>query len=201
MLRWRMLRRRRSQRPCAFLPSDRVAEIYAGFEFHKRRSVLAKLRHQKPVSDDVRQCIAAWLYVQLQSQRKFGGAQRVAEILSDVQPESESQLLDALARQDPEMVSRITARMFRFDDVQSMNAADLSMLIRNIDLTLWAKALQKQSALRCRIEKVVTKHSAASLKEKIEYFGCIDADQIQPARRHIANVAKYLRQSKRLLCA
>ncbi|HOY64874.1 MAG TPA: flagellar motor switch protein FliG, partial [bacterium] len=71
-----------------------------------------------------------------------GGIGGVVEILNRVGRKTESEIMDKLSEEDPELAEEIKKRMFVFEDIVKINDRDLQQVLRQVESAQLATALK-----------------------------------------------------------
>jgi hypothetical protein len=102
-------------------------------------------------------------------------------------------ILDDISRNSPELASIIRQRMLLFEDIARMHDYDIGAILKNVETSQWAVALQGTSEeLMQKINKNISKRAAQMLQEEIEYQSPCEQSRIENVRREIVYVMRRL---------
>lgn len=116
----------------------------------------------------------------------FNGPKIVADILNRAQQNTEFQVLDHIAQQDPELADSIRDKMFIFEDVKHLTDQDIRVLIRELDTHDLALSLKNADEdVKKRFFSNLSKNRAQMLKEEIEFLGKVRLSEVHEAQQKI----------------
>ncbi len=174
----------------AELPVGVASGIVNELEPVLRVSVLRRLCDTElPSDDDVTQLVymLKLRYNKLVNQQfSRSGIECAANVISCTDPDTREVLIEQIRSSDPELACRLSQSIFNFDDLVMLDDAQIKMLLRQTDTSLWAPAL-KNATFETR-KKVL--HNMASvagrvLSEEISLIGNVNEPVANRARREI----------------
>lgn len=120
-----------------------------------------------------------------------GGIQGIVEILNRVGRKTETEIMDKLGENDPELAEEIKKRMFVFEDIIKLGDRDLQQVLRSVEGAQLSTALKNQKEeVQDKIYKNMSKRAADMLKEDMEYAGPVRLREIEEAQQHIVNTIR-----------
>ncbi len=129
----------------------------------------------------------------------FDGPKVVANILNRARQDTEYNVLDHIAHQDPELAESIREEMFVFDDLQHLSDQNMRALLKELDTNDLALALKNASTtIKNRFFVNLSKNRAQLLKEEIEFLGKVRLSEVQQAQQKIAQTVRMLQESGQL---
>jgi len=118
---------------------------------------------------------------------------RVAEVINLLGPEAEERILKQLADEAPDMVERIKAMMFVFEDLRTLSDADMRKVLMNVDTQVLAMALKTASeGLKEKIFSNLSRRAAETVREELELLGRKPLSQVKAAQQQIVETVRGL---------
>lgn len=125
-----------------------------------------------------------------------GGISGVVEILNRVGRKTESEIMDKLSEEDPELAEEIKKRMFVFEDIVKISDRDLQQVLRQVESAQLATALKNMKEdVQQKVYNNMSKRAAEMLKEDMEYAGPVRLREIEEAQQHIVNTIRGMIES------
>jgi flagellar motor switch protein FliG len=125
-----------------------------------------------------------------------GGIAGVVEILNRVGRKTESEIMDKLSEEDPELAEEIKKRMFVFEDIVKIGDRDLQQVLRQVESAQLATALKNmKEEVQAKVFGNMSKRAAEMLKEDMEYAGPVRLREIEEAQQHIVNTIRGMIES------
>lgn len=125
-----------------------------------------------------------------------GGISGVVEILNRVGRKTESEIMDKLSEEDPELAEEIKKRMFVFEDIVKISDRDLQQVLRQVESAQLATALKNmKDDVQQKVFNNMSKRAAEMLKEDMEYAGPVRLREIEEAQQHIVNTIRGMIES------
>jgi flagellar motor switch protein FliG len=125
-----------------------------------------------------------------------GGIGGVVEILNRVGRKTESEIMDKLSEEDPELAEEIKKRMFVFEDIVKINDRDLQQVLRQVESAQLATALKNmKDEVQQKVYGNMSKRAAEMLKEDMDFAGPVRLREIEEAQQHIVNTIRGMIES------
>ncbi len=125
-----------------------------------------------------------------------GGIAGVVEILNRVGRKTESEIMDKLSEEDPELAEEIKKRMFVFEDIVKIGDRDVQQVLRQVESAQLATALKNmKEEVQQKIFGNMSKRAADMLKEDMEFAGPVRLREIEEAQQHIVNTIRGMIES------
>jgi len=120
-----------------------------------------------------------------------GGIQGIVEILNRVGRKTETEIMDKLGEDDPELAEEIKKRMFVFEDIVKLGDRDMQQVLRQVESAMLATALKNvKDEVQDKVFKNMSKRASDMLKEDMEYAGPVRLREIEEAQQHIVNTVR-----------
>ena len=125
-----------------------------------------------------------------------GGIGGAVEVLNRVGRKTESEIMEKLSEDDPELAEEIKKRMFVFEDVVKLLDRDLQYVLRQVESAQLATALKNMKEdVQDKVYRNMSKRAADMLREDMEYQGPVRLREIEEAQQHIVNTIRGLIES------
>ncbi len=175
----------------AQLDAENSAEVFRQMEAGFRADVMRRMARLEAVSPDV----IDTLVKSLLERRQPAGSQNLApangthfltEIMKRFDRQVATDALEALALDDPELSASIRKGMFIFEDLTTLDAATLGIIMREVDFNTLAVAMKDCSEkLRELIFKSITKRAAEGLEENLKFMSKVRRKEVEEARTKV----------------
>jgi len=124
---------------------------------------------------------------------RIGGVDFAGELLEVLDQKEWQTILDDLSQNAPELANKTRRRILTFEDIAQFRDCNILCLLKNIESSQWAVALQEASEeLKDRIFANMSKRAVVILKEEIEYLESVPLSGIKQVRREIVNIVRRL---------
>jgi flagellar motor switch protein FliG len=180
------------------LPPQQASEIISGLPAERQLSVIRRIATMGQTSPEIIKEVEKGLEhrmssVMSQQFENAGGVSSVAEILNVIDRSTERNLLENLAREDPDLVEEIRRLMFVFEDICKLGNREIQTLLKNVESSQWAMALKGASAeLKDKILGNMSKRAADLLREEIEYLGPVRLSVVEQTQQQLVDVVRRL---------
>jgi len=178
------------------------AEIIGQLEPAIRVSVLRRLCDPASNTQEERAQLSYALKLRLKklvnkNQYRKSGVEIVADLLSCADPDTQREVFAHLSQKDPELAEKIEQSVFVFSDIESMSDAEIKILLRRADTSIWAPALKRSSlATRTKILSNMAERAAKLLSEEISTIGLVDEHIADRAQQQIVNLILRIRRAE-----
>jgi len=124
-----------------------------------------------------------------------GGVRSVAELLNSLEKEMSKGLLARLEERNAALGGQVRKKMFSFEDLGRLQAADLQRVLREVDSNNLAVAMKSASeSLREKIFASISKRAAESLRDEIGMLGPVRLKDVETAQDAIIHVVHRLEE-------
>ncbi|MBI2815118.1 MAG: flagellar motor switch protein FliG [Opitutae bacterium] len=126
---------------------------------------------------------------------RSGGVRAVADLLNQLDKESSKNLLGRLEERNAQLGAAIRKKMFSFEDLNRLQAADLQRVLREVDSANLAVSMKSASeAIREKIYASISKRAAESLRDEIGLLGPVRLKDVETAQDAIIQVVRRLEE-------
>ncbi len=138
--------------------------------------------------------------VEMSDATKVGGAEKVAEILNNVDRTLEDTLLENIEASSEELAEEIRKLMFKFEDLLGVDDRAIIALLKEISTEELKLALKGASdELKEKFFKNMSERAAIMLKEDLEVMGPVRLKDVEQAQQAIIKVAKRLESEGKIV--
>jgi flagellar motor switch protein FliG len=124
-----------------------------------------------------------------------GGVRVAADLIKLLDKDASKSLLARLEERNPPLSAAIRKKLFRFEDVNRLQASDLQRVLREVDSANLALAMKAASdGLRGKIYGAISKRAAEGLKDEIELLGSVRMKDVEAAQDAIIQVVRRLEE-------
>ncbi len=124
---------------------------------------------------------------------KVGGIRSAAEILNQMNPSMENQVLQSLDEQQQGLADEIRRLMFVFEDLISVDDRSIMAILKEVESDTLKMALRTASdELKERIFKNMSERAAQMMKEDLEVMGPVRLRDVEAAQQAIIKIGKKL---------
>jgi flagellar motor switch protein FliG len=184
----------------SYLDSAKSAEVFALLGPDLREEVIERLGTIESTSLELVSKIARSLGKHYDSKvrpafHRSGGVRAVADLLNQLDKEMSKNLLARLEERNANLSAAIRKKLFSFEDLLRLQAADLQRVLREVDSSNLAIAMKSASEkLRECIYGSISKRAAESLKEELEMLGPVRLKDVETAQDAIIQVVRRLEE-------
>ena len=126
---------------------------------------------------------------------RSGGVRAVADLLNSIDKETSKGLLARVEERNSALGSAIRKKMFSFEDLSRLQAADLQRVLREVDSQSLATSMKSASeSLKERIYGSISKRAAESLRDEISMLGAVRLKDVEIAQEAIIQVVRRLEE-------
>lgn len=125
-----------------------------------------------------------------------GGPAAVAEVLNLIPGAREKELLEEVARTDPELSEAIKNLMFVFDDIRKLDDRAISRLLRDVETRQLALALKvANDELKDRLLGALSSRARESLLQEMEFMGPVRVSDVEAAQGEVVALVRALEEA------
>jgi len=188
----------------AYMPPDKAAAVLSHLNQDMKNEIMlrvAELEHvPAEVLGEVAEVIKNELHVSTSLGKKMGGAQPVAEILNQLDSQSEKEIMAHLEEANPNLVDEVRKLMFVFDDLASVDDRGMQQLLREIDSKTLSMALRgANEEVKQKFLKNMSQRASEMLLEDMEAMGPTRLSDIEAAQQEIIRAARRLEEEGKIV--
>jgi flagellar motor switch protein FliG len=140
--------------------------------------------------------------VEMSDATKVGGAEKVAEILNNVERSLEDSLMEQIEEESEDLAEEIRKLMFKFEDLLGVDDMAIVNILKEIstdDLKLALKAASDD--LKAKFFNNMSERAGEMLKDDLESMGPVKLKDVEMAQQNIIKVAKRLEGEGKIVLA
>ncbi len=189
----------------AHLAPELAAQILSELPDRLQAEVMLRIAHLEKIRPEIVAEIDKVLEeelfsVEMSDAKKVGGAEKVAEILNNVDRNLEETLLEQIEQSAADLAEEIRKLMFKFEDLLQVDDSAIVALLKEIsteELKLALKAAPPE--LQEKFFKNMSERAAQMLKEDLEVMGPVRLKDVEQAQQAIIKVAKRLESEGKIV--
>ena len=184
----------------SYLDEQKAGEIFGMLQPDLREDVIERLGTIDSTSLDLVAKIVRSLGKHFDAKvrptfHRSGGVKVVAALLNGIDKEMSKGLLSRLEERNAQLGAAIRRKMFSFDDLQRLQAADLQRVLREVDSADLAVSMKSASeALKEKLYGSISKRAAESLRDEISMLGPVRLKDVEAAQDTIIQVVRRLEE-------
>jgi len=184
----------------SYLEGAKAAEIFALLSPDLREEVVERLGTIDSTSLDLVGKIVRNLGKHFDNKvrptyHRSGGVRVVADLLNGIDKEMSKSLLARLEERNAQLGAAIRKKMFSFEDLSRLAAADLQRVLREVDSANLAVSMKSASEpLKEKIYQSISKRAAESLRDEIGMLGPVRLKDVEVAQDAIIQVVRRLEE-------
>ncbi len=133
---------------------------------------------------------------------KVGGVDTAAEIMNNIDRQTEKTIMERLSQETPELAEEIRRKMFVFEDILKLDDRSIQLVLREVDTRDLAVALKGASEeVKEKIFKNMSKRAAQLLKDELEFMGPVRVKDVEDAQQKIINIIRRLEEAGEIVIA
>lgn len=184
----------------SYLDPAKAGEVFALLSPDLREEVIERLGTIESTSLDLVSKIVRSLGKHFNSKARpsfhhSGGIRAVAGLLNTLEKEMSKTLLTRLEERNSTLGAAIRKKLFSFEDLNRLTAADLQRVLREVDTSNLAISMKSASEpLREKIYAGLSKRAAEGLKEEIDLLGPVRLKDVEAAQDVIIQAVRKLEE-------
>jgi flagellar motor switch protein FliG len=179
-----------------------AAEIYKRLSSAKRKEVSMRFTEPPLANEELLKRIAQGVLRKCHALRdspsqatgeQGGREKRVAALLRGLERTERTEMLTLLAQADAELVGRVKAMLYQFEDIQLMENASVQKLLSEVDVKSLSLALRGAPPdIESKILANLSKRAQGALREETELTGSVNAAKVKQGRETIVEAIQRL---------
>jgi flagellar motor switch protein FliG len=130
----------------------------------------------------------------------LGGLEAVAEIMNNIDKNTEASIFEAMEEINPTMVEEIRELMFTFEDLVSVDNRGMQELTKQISNEQLVLALKTASEeIKQKFFSNISTRAAELIKEELEVMGPVKLSDVEAAQQEIVKVARRLEEEGKIV--
>lgn len=178
----------------SYLKPEYVREVLNALEPELQAQVALEMATIRSMTEDDVKKIDD--YIKEKIEFLIGGLYHLLEVLDQVDPVTQNNILDYLSHEKPELYEKVRKSIITFDDIPNFPDQAMQIIIRDLKTPELAKALREApQEIMNKFFSNMSANAVAILKEEMEYGRPLSADEIGNERKNIINLIKQMEQA------
>ncbi len=189
----------------AHLEPDFSASVLSELPERMQADVMLRIANLEKISPDIVSEIDRVLEeelfaVEMSDATKVGGAEKVAEILNNVERTLEDSLMEQIEDNSEELAEEIRKLMFKFEDLLEVDDGAIVTILKEVSTDELKLALKAASdELKEKFFSNMSERAGLMLKEDLEMMGPVKLKDVELAQQAIIRVAKRLESEGKIV--
>jgi len=134
--------------------------------------------------------------------KEIGGIRALADILNEVDRETEESVLGSIEEETAEMAEEIRQLMFVFEDLLKVDDRGMREILKQVETSQLGLALKTASEeMREKIFGNLSSRAGEMLKEDMEVMGPVKLSEVEAAQQNLIRVARELEAEGKIVLA
>ncbi len=134
--------------------------------------------------------------------KEIGGIRALADILNEVDRETEESVLGSIEEEAAEMAEEIRQLMFVFEDLLKVDDRGMREILKQVETSQLGLALKTASEeMREKIFSNLSSRAGDMLKEDMEVMGPVKLSEVEAAQQNLIRVARELEAEGKIVLA
>lgn len=192
----------------AHLRPEKAAEILNEFPKESQADLAMRIAQMNRVPQDVVNEVDDALRKQVGGRgdsggrKEIGGISALADILNQVDRETEENVLGAIEEETAEMAEEIRQLMFVFEDLIKIDDRGMREILKQVETSQLGLALKTASEeMREKIFGNLSSRAGEMLKEDMEVMGPVKLSEVEAAQQNLIRVARELEAEGKIVLA
>lgn len=174
------------------------ANIIKCFDYEKRNEILFRIANLSQVSPEGLEKIVDVLKQRLEKKSNeffpnMGGIETAVSILNHLDRKYENEILEYIEEKDKELIEKIKAKLYTFEELESLDFEELRILLSKIDAkTIAISLLGMPEDFKKLFLHSLSQNKASDVLFELDLLNNIPLRKIQEARNYILQIAKTL---------
>ncbi|NVM22127.1 MAG: flagellar motor switch protein FliG [Desulfobacterales bacterium] len=188
------------------LRSQRAAEILGGLPRDIQPVVAVRIAEISQVPAEVVTELDQTLQRELfslgdsRSRRKIGGVSVLADILNEVDRDTEQNVLSSIEEERSEMADEIRQMMFVFEDLVKVDNRGMREILKQVDSQQLCLALKTASEeMKEKVFSNLSERAAEMLREDMEVMGPVRLSEVERAQQGVIRVSRELEAAGKVI--
>ena len=178
------------------LDPSQAANLISSLPFEVRTDIALRMADLDQISPEIVRSIASVIDHKLRnlgelSRESYGGVRAVANIFNRLDPESCTQLMDAVDRENQTLSENIRRFMFVFRDLEDLDKTSIAAIIQRVNRSTLIIALKgANETLRQKFLATQSQRGAAMMADDIASLGPVKLKDVDAAQQEVIALAR-----------
>ncbi len=191
-----------------YLKPRRAAEVLSGLPKEMQTTLATRIAEIDRVPEEVIKEVDDALRKELTGRsgsdggKKMGGISCLADILNEVDKETEENVLSTMEEEKGEIAEEVRQLMFIFEDLLKVDDRGMREILKQVESQQLSIALKTASGeMQDKIFGNLSQRAGEMLKEDIEVMGPVKLSEVEMAQQTIIRVARELEAEGKIVLA
>ncbi len=180
-----------------YLQPEKAAEVLSFFDDELKIDLGSRIVQMGTVEGDVVKEIDEAIRRDLAkvgvASRKFDGVEALANILNEVDGNTEESVLSHIEDEDSDLASMVRQKMFVFEDLLQIEDKAFRDILQNVDNQILTKGLRTSSEeMKQKVFGNLSERASEMLREDMDVMGPVKLSEVEEAQQEILKVTKRL---------
>lgn len=181
-----------------YLDPEQSAEILRFFPADKRVDMILRMSEIQDIKPEALAELGRMIDEQILNQKssatsKLGGIKKVADVINQLDDETENQVLDDIKAINQSLCEAIKNKMFIFDNLVLMDAKSIQRLLRDINHEVLLLALKgADDRVKEKVFANMSRRAGELLRDDLEAKGPVKLSEVERAQKEVLDIAKKL---------
>lgn len=180
-----------------YLQPEKAAEVLSFFDDELKIDLGSRIVQMGTVEGDVVKDIDEAIRRDLAkvgvASRKFDGVEALANILNEVDGNTEESVLSHIEDEDSDLASMVRQKMFVFEDLLQIEDKAFRDILQNVDNQILTKGLRTSSEeMKQKVFGNLSERASEMLREDMDVMGPVKLSEVEEAQQEILKVTKRL---------
>ncbi len=184
---------------------EHASEILSNLPEEIRADVVYRIAKIEKVSPEVIARIEDALHREIglvagKEQKQVGGLDKVVDLLNHLSNNIDTDILDDIEEDDPDMVEEIRKLMFTFENLVALDGRSLQMILREVNndsLTLSLKTASDE--IKEKIFANMSARAADMIRDDLDAMGPVRLSEVEAMQQAIVKIAMKLEEEGKLV--
>ncbi len=189
----------------AHLETDKAAEVLTQMPKAIQSDVILRIANLDRINPELVKEVQEVMITEIMASgasksRRVGGSHAVAEILNNLDSQTEEAIFNQMEESDADMAETIRELMFVFEDLTKIDDRGLQVVMKEVTndvLTLALKTAPEE--LRVKIYKNISSRAAEMIKEDLATMGPAKLSDVEKAQQEIVKICRRLEAEGKLM--
>ncbi|NPV88247.1 flagellar motor switch protein FliG [Coprothermobacteraceae bacterium] len=189
-----------------YLKADQAAIVFTSLPPNLQAEVAFRMAVLERTSPDIIQAIEEQFrqrFATLATRgdvTRINGIEALVKILNSLDQQTQSNVLNYMDSQDPELAEEVRKRMFTFDDIILLDDKSIQRILREVDTKDLALALKAASEqVKEKVFKNMSQRAREMLQEEMEFMGPVRLRQVEEAQAKIITIIRRLEEAGEII--
>jgi flagellar motor switch protein FliG len=191
----------------AHMETEKAAEVLLQIPKELQAEVILRIANLDRINPELVKEVQEVILTEIMSSgmnksRLVGGTQAVAEILNNMDSQTEEMIFSAMEDVNPELAENIRELMFVFEDLTKIDDRGMQQIMKEVTNEMLTMALKTApNELREKIFKNISSRAAEMIREDLNNMGPTKLSDVEKAQQEIVKICRRLEGEGKIVLA